>query len=424
MGIFNANIPLLNKFIRHFDLFFSKKQFAIFILAIYAMFKDYKRNSIYEMAKITNTDYQRFQYFFSDSKWDSQSINDKRLELIENQLTTASTNDGMLAIDDTSCPKPFAKKTQGAKWQHCGSLKREEICNVAVASAFVSQKKHFPVNIVPYLPEDEFYQGNFNPDFKSKINIAIDIFDNALKSGLKFSSVGVDSWYATKDFIEHVDKNDKTIYSEIKSNRNIFMFHPVKKKHVFVKPDELVTLINTHYNHKKRFTKYTHRNGNEVRKWTYSFKAKLKDCNVPLKFVVLFGKWDDKDDKKLHILITNKLNDSSKSVIQNYLMRWGIEQCFKELKDTFYFDQYQVRNIKKIERYWNICLLAWTLTYWIKQNDYLRKIVGKTPNTFNQIKVAINSLLVFSSTETLSKNKKLKTEHFKIKPAYRKRIAA
>lgn len=66
---------------------------------------------------------------------------------------------------------------------------------------------------------------------------------------------------------------------------------------------------------------------------------------MPLKLVVLFGKWDDKDDKKLHIFITNKLNDSSKSVIQNYLMRWGIEQCFKELKDTFYFDQYQVRSV-------------------------------------------------------------------------------
>ena len=145
---------------------------------------------------------------------------------------------------------------------------------------------------------------------------------------------------------------------------------------------------------------------------------------MPFKFVVLFGKRDDKDDKKVHILITNKLNDSSKSVIRNYLMRWGIEQCFKELKDTFYFDQYQVRNIKKIERYWNICLLAWTLTYWIKQNDYLRKIVGKTPNTFNKIKLVVNSLLVFSSTETLSKNKKLKIDHFKINPAYRKRIAA
>lgn len=388
------------------------------------MFKDYKRNSLYEMAKIANTDYQKFQYFFSDSKWNLQSIKDKRLALIENQLTTASTNDGLIAIDDTGCPKPFAKKTQGAKYQHCGPLKREEVCNVAVASCFVSKTKHFPIDIVPYLPEDEFTCGKDNPDFKSKIDIAKDLFDQTLTNGIKSSGIVFDSWYASKDFIEYIDSKGKIFYSEIKSNRNIFFFHPEKKKNVFLKPDELVTLINKFHRHKKRFIKYKHRNGNEVRRWTFSFEAKLKDCKVPLKFVVVFDKWNDEDDKNIHILITNKLNASSKTIIQNYLLRWGVEHCFKELKDTFCFDQYQVRHINKIERYWNVCLIAWTLTYWIKQNAYLHKIAETTPNTFNEIKKVINSLLEFSSTNELSKNDDLATEYFKIKPARRKKTAA
>ena len=79
---------------------------------------------------------------------------------------------------------------------------------------------------------------------------------------------------------------------------------------------------------------------------TYSFEAKLKDCDVPIKFVVILGKWNKDDDNTYHILITNKLNSSAKTVITNYLLRWGIEHCFKELKDTFYFDHYQVRHIE------------------------------------------------------------------------------
>jgi retron-type reverse transcriptase len=67
-------------------------------------------------------------------------------------------------------------------------------------------------------------------------------------------------------------------------------------------------------------------------------------------------------------IITNQLTASAKTVIANYLLRWGIEQCFRELKDTFYFDHYQLRHIEKIERYWNLCLIAWTLVYWIKQS--------------------------------------------------------
>ena len=425
MGIFNTDISLLNKFLQNFASCFSKKQFAIFTLAIYVMFKDYKRNSLYEMAKIANTDYQKFQYFFSDSKWNLQSINNKRLALIENQLTSASTNDGILAIDDTGCPKPYAKKTQGAKWQYCGPLKRNEVCNVAVASCFVSKTKHFPIDVIPYLPESEFKLRKEDPDFKDKIQIAKSLVTQAVEYGIKFSAVNFDSWYASSDFLEHLDYYKKLIFfTEIKSNRNIFMFHPGKKRHDFVRADELVTLINKYYKHKKRLIKFKDRSGNEVRKWTFSFKAKLKDCKVQLKFVVVFGKWNDEDDKNIHVLISNKLNSPSKSIILNYLMRWGVEHCFKELKDTFCFDQYQVRHIKNIERYWNLCLIAWTLTYWIKQNAYLNKIFETTPDTLNQIKKAINSLLEYSATNELSKNDCLANNYFKIKSARFKKKAA
>ena len=102
-------------------------------------------------------------------------------------------------------------------------------------------------------------------------------------------------------------------------------------------------------------------------------------------------------------------------VIANYLLRWGIEHCFKELKDAFYFDHYQVRHIKKIERYWNLCLTAWTLTYGIKQNAYLAKIIETKPDTFNEIKLAVNSILEFAATSALSKNDKLANGYFKIK---------
>jgi SRSO17 transposase len=88
---------------------------AVFVLVIYALFKDYKRNSLEAMAKSSNIDYQKLQYFMSDSKWDMQVIKQKRLEIIQKQRTTASTNEGLIGIDDTGCPKPYAKKTQGAK---------------------------------------------------------------------------------------------------------------------------------------------------------------------------------------------------------------------------------------------------------------------------------------------------------------------
>ena len=414
MSIFQTNISLLNKFLNQFATCFKKKQLALFTLLIYALFKDYKRNSLDAMAKATHTDYQKLQYFFSDSHWDIQALKRKRLEIIQKQRTTASTKDGLLAIDDTGCPKPFAKKTEGAKWQYCGPLKREEVCNVGVAAVFVSSSKHFPIDIVPYLPADEFPKGKNDSRFKDKIQIALELFDSCSQN-VDFSGTVFDSWYATTRLLTHIHNAGQVFYSEIKSNRNIFMHHPLKQKHCFVKPDELVTLIKKHYCDKIKFAKFKTTDGSEVSHKTYSFEAKLKDCDIPIKFVVILGKWNKDDDNSYHILITNKINSSAKMVIANYLLRWGIEHCFKELKDTFYFDHYQVRHIKKIERYWNLCLTAWTLTYWIKQNAYLAKIPETKPDTFNEIKLAVNSILEFAATSALSKNDKLADGYFKIK---------
>ena len=57
---------------------------------------------------------------------------------------------------------------------------------------------------------------------------------------------------------------------------------------------------------------YKTKGGAEVCLPTYAFKVKLKDCDVELKFLVVLGKWNEEDDKKYHILITNQLELSSK----------------------------------------------------------------------------------------------------------------
>ncbi len=102
MSIFKANISLLNNFLKHFPSCFTKKQMAIFVHAVSALFKDYKRNSLDAMANTTNTKYQTLQYFFSDSKWGIQvmpeadslwrTIQQKRLEIIQKQRTYQKIN--------------------------------------------------------------------------------------------------------------------------------------------------------------------------------------------------------------------------------------------------------------------------------------------------------------------------------------------
>lgn len=417
MGIFNVAISVVNKFLFRFKCSFSKKQFVVFSYLIYALFKDYKRNSLYAMASKTQINYQASQYFLSESKWNIDQLNDTRLKIIENQRTTSSTSSGVLVIDDTSSPKPYAKATEGAKRQHCGVLNREEICNVAVFSAFASKTKRFPINFKSYLPAEEFSFGKEDVKFKSKLDLARILVDDALERKIKFSSLVIDAWYAqSSEFLEFVHFDKKLPFiGELKFNRNILFYHPIKRKHCWIQQDELVKLIKKHYPHKCRLFTGTDKDGKEKSWVTYTFKGQLKDCSVPLRLVVVFGRWDDEDDKDAHILITNQTHVATKTIVSTYLLRWGIEQIFRELKDVFFFDQYQVRHKRQIERYWTLCLIAWSLLYWIKQNAYLSKIVEGRPSTFNDYKQAIDSLLLYDAHHALSKNGQLARKYFKIK---------
>ena len=405
MGISSTNISIINNFLSNFKELFSKKQFLVFVLAVYSLLMEYKRNCLSSMASNTNLDYQAFQYFFSESRWNLDELNNKRVRVIENQRTTKSTDDGVLVIDDTSCPKPYAKNTEGAKYQHCPSLNREEVCNAAVVSAFSSKSKYFPINLKSYLPESEFPRGKKDYRFKNKLTLAKELVCDAISKNINFSYVRVDSWYASVDFIESMDAKDLKLVAEVKPNRLINFYHPIKRRHCFIKQDELVKLIGSFYSHKLKPVCVRHPNGYRRDFLCCSFKSELKDCSVKVKVAVVFGRFSDEDSKSIHVLITNGLNAYASAIVSKYSLRWSIERVFKELKDVFCFDQYQVRHKKQIERYWMLCFIVWSLVYWIKQNGYLNKTLSGKLESFNDYKKALGSLLFLGSGISISKNR-------------------
>lgn len=378
---------------------------------MYALLFDYRRLSLSALARQSNFPYQNFQYFVSESRWSIEDVNNIRLRFLQNQRTTRSTSKGVLVIDDTACPKPYAHNTQGAQFQHCSPARKEENCNVAVASCFVSASKHFPVNFKSYIPEDQQHP----EDFKSKLDLAKELILDAIHQNLSFSCVVVDSWYTSSDLIQFVASQNLSLVAEVKINRSMRIVHPQSKTWTYLQAKDIIPLIKEFYAHKLKTVHCQQKNGDHKNLLTYSFESRLKDCSTPVKVVFVFNKWSDKDDKDVHVLITNKLNMSSRDIILTYLLRWGIEESFKELKDTFCFDQYQVRHQKQIQRHWIMSFLAWSLAYWVKQNGCLSKILDAKPNSINQAKQAISSLIIIDSACLLSKNKELAASLFSIK---------
>ena len=146
----------------------------------------------------------------------------------------------------------------------------------------------------------------------------------------------------------------------------------------------------------------------------YSFKSRLKKTHFPVKVFVVMGKLSYKDNRDVRIIITNDLSLSCKEAVTTYFERWAIERLFRELKDSFYFDHYQVRHKLKIMRYWMMVILTWSLIYWIKQNGYLYRSISSSlkDHSINECKQVLLKLIIFSSYESLRKNGKFYADDF------------
>jgi SRSO17 transposase len=408
MSLFNLNVSIINKFCENFKDNFSTTQFRAFAMLPYAMLKDYKRLNLSSLSKKLPINYQALQYFLAEAKWDYTSLNVARINLLRKQRTTGFSKNGVLVIDDTGSLKPYAKKTEGVSYQYCPVIKEKAYCNVAVVSCFANLTKHIPLGLKFYKPEAEFIPlGKNDPDFKSKLDFARQLIEEAIAAGIPFSHIVFDAWYSSFDMIDFIDGLGKKFITEVKSNRRLLVDHPVSKKKIWIQQDELVTLIKKHLWHKTRMINY---NGKLLP--AYAFNARVKDTQVKLKAFVIMGTWSDDDDKSCHILISNDLSLDHKKAASIYRLRWGIEHVFQELKDSFYFDHYQLRHKEKIMRYWTLCFLVWSLIYWIRQNAYLYKTITTHPSTCNEYKRALLTLIEFSSYAALRKNDLLRLEYF------------
>jgi SRSO17 transposase len=397
MGHFNARLSIIDKFAQHFKGQFSKKQFAAFTALLYALINEYKRVNLSSLAQALDTDYERMQYFLSDSKWDYEAVNTQRIELLKNQRTTGFSKEGALIIDDTGVLKPYAPKTEGVAYQHCPVLGTEALCNVAVASCYSVNDRYIPLEVKFYKTESEFVMGKNDPDFKSKLELAKELIANACEKKIPFKYILFDAWYPASDVLTFIQERDLKFISEVKSDRLMYFRNPEARKSYFMQQDELVKLIKKHFWHKvKSFTQ----RGSLIS--VYAFSSRLKNTDFPVKVFVAFNN----TSQEVRTIISNDLQLSEKEAVTTYLERWAIERIFRELKDSFCFDHYQVRHQLKIMRYWSLVILAWTLIYWVRQNGYLYRSISTSlkGKSINECKQALLKLILFSSYQALRKN--------------------
>src|SRR5256714_2876824 len=141
---------------------------------------------------------QRLQFFLSESRWDAERVNARRLELLLADPATAPHGGGVLVIDDSGDRKDGTKTAHvGHQW--LGRYGKTDSGVVTVTTVWADERLYYPVHAVPYTPARHFAKGKGDPAFRTKLAIGADLAIRARAAGFTFRAVAADSAYGDQD---------------------------------------------------------------------------------------------------------------------------------------------------------------------------------------------------------------------------------
>src|SRR5712692_1321162 len=113
---------------------------------------------------------QRLQFFLSESRWDPERVNDRRLELLRADPETAPHDGGVLVIDDSGDRKDGTKTAHVGR-QYLGRYGKTDNGVVTVTTLWAGERVYYPVHAVPYTAARRFAKGKNDPGFRTRLAI-------------------------------------------------------------------------------------------------------------------------------------------------------------------------------------------------------------------------------------------------------------
>jgi hypothetical protein len=137
---------------------------------------------------------QRLQFFLSESPWDAEAINTRRLALLLSDPATVPHADGVLVIDDPGDRKAGTHTAHVAR-QWLGSVGKVDNGIVAVSSLWADERVYYPLHVRPYTPAPRLALGKKDASFRTKPQLALELIEAAVTAGVPFRAVVADCAY-------------------------------------------------------------------------------------------------------------------------------------------------------------------------------------------------------------------------------------
>ena len=200
-----APAPLEADAARFDELFASRAQRRGFRDCVGGLLRDGGRNKTLTCLAGTEPDVgaqhpeaQRLQWFLSESNWDEEKINDRRLEVLKEDPATRPHPGGVLIIDDSGDRKA-GHATDCVSRQYIGSVGGIQNGIVAVTTTWADEAVYYPLHAEPYTPAPRLEGGRRDPAFRTKGQIAGELAGRACGAGFPFRAAVGDCFYGPSE---------------------------------------------------------------------------------------------------------------------------------------------------------------------------------------------------------------------------------
>jgi hypothetical protein len=236
-------------------------------------------------------------------------------------------------------------------------------------------QKHFPARpipttkkerarlhkeIDPILLEDPDFQ-KLHAQFRTKIDLGIELLEAAIQHKIPFSVLLFDSWYLADELVSMARYYKKDWVSLLKKNRNLetnsFVLkdaagQPIRLEGPHIAVEALVPHIPS--------TAYRAVTVRDKTYWTFTLAVRLPGLGkvrlvVSFKNAELTGTYA--------VLVSNRVDWDAQRILTLYVQRWPIETFYQDSKGHLGLDTYRMRNAEAIGKHWCLVFVAYSLLH-------------------------------------------------------------
>jgi hypothetical protein len=318
---------------------------------------------------------QGLQFFVSESTWDAEQVNQRRLELLCADPATRPHGQGVLVIDDSGDRKDGHHTAHVAR-QYLGSLGKTDNGIVAVTSLWADERVYWPAHVTPYTPASRLAKGKRDPGFRTKPQLAVGLIDAARQAGIGFRAVVADCFYGDNEgFTEALGRAGVAFVLAVRPRKGVWA--PADEVHT---PREAAAeLAWTSPEEPGDWTKVTRRfrDGHTETWWAADARLHAAGWGPDRRLRLVVATTDPATLPKLTTwyLVTNLPHPERRrpragfppadlaEVVRLYGLRNWVEQGYKQVKHELGWADFQVRSDRAIRRHWQLVCCAFSFCW-------------------------------------------------------------